>query len=277
MTVNSAYDSSDLVASAERVRANCVRLDHNAGSGGAHFGPALSLVEIMVALYSQFLDVAPERSHDPERDRLILSKGHGSLALYATLHEFGFIPSEVLDRCETDGSPLPGQLIRNLDFGIEFSSGSLGMGLSFGVGLALSARMSASAREVVVIMGDGETNEGSAWEAAMSAAHFGLQNLTAVVDINGLQSDGPTAEVIDFDHSAAWRGFGWDVVEVVDGHDLEELIRSFSQPKTGKPRVVLARTVKGKGIEFMENVAEWHHGRMSDAQAEQAMRDAGAS
>ena len=153
---------------------------------------------------------------------MILSKGHGSLALYTVLHEFGHISADVLETAELDGTRLPGQPIRDRELGVEFSSGSLGMGLGYGVGLALSARMMDSSRRVFVVMGDGETNEGSVWEAAMAATHFGLGSITAVVDVNDLQSDGSTSEIMSFDHAAAWRGFGWDVVEV-DGHSIPAL------------------------------------------------------
>lgn len=249
---------------AARARHAVIELGHGAGPGGAHFGPALSLVEIMTALYD-VADVDPASKRDVSRDRVVLSKGHGSLALYAVLHEFGYVPEQILRTAEQDGTRLPGQPIRDNDLGIEFSSGSLGMGLGYGVGLALSARMAQSARRVFVVMGDGETNEGSVWEAAMAAAHFGLGQLTAVIDVNGIQSDGPTEQIMSFDHAAAWRGFGWDV-QTVDGHSIAELRRALTSPGTGSPRCVLARTVKGKGVSFMEDDPAWHHGRMTDAQ-----------
>ncbi len=202
----------------------------------------------------------------------ILSKGHGSLALYAVLHEYGYIDAAVLVTAEQDGTVLPGQPIRNRELGIEFSSGSLGMGLSFGVGLALSARMSASDRSIYVVMGDGETNEGSVLEAAMSASHFELGHLTAIVDVNSLQSDGPTSEVMDCDLRAIWGGFGWDVIEV-DGHSIPELRVALLRPASSRPRCILAHTIKGKGVSFMEAVSEWHHGRMTDAQFEAASQE----
>ena len=204
---------------------------------------------------------------------MILSKGHGSLALYTVLHEVGLIPSTVLETCETDGSVLPGQPIRRREYGIEFSSGSLGLGLSFGVGLALSARLHARDSRVFVVMGDGETNEGSVWEAAMSAAHYELGNLVAVIDMNDLQSDGPTERVLRMDHEALWRAAGWEV-RVVDGHDVAALAEVLGAPPGGKPRVVLARTVKGKGVDFMEGNPDWHHGRMSEDQVNSAMTQA---
>jgi transketolase len=254
-----------LNALAARARRAVVRIGHDAGGQGAHFGPALSLVEIMTALYGIAVRHSPTDRLSPNRDRVILSKGHGSLALYTVLHEYGYIDAEVLATAERDGSPLPGQPIRNRELGIEFSSGSLGMGLSFGVGLALSARMMSSNRSIFVIMGDGETNEGSVWEAATSAAHYQLGSLTAIVDVNDLQSDGLTSQVMSGDLHAIWRGFGWDVVEL-DGHSISELRAAFALPMNSVPRCILAHTIKGKGISFMEGVPEWHYGRMTDSQ-----------
>lgn len=242
-----------------------VRIGHDAGSQGAHFGPALSLVEVMTALYGIAVRHSPIDRLNLDRDRVILSKGHGSLALYTVLHEYGYIDAALLATAEKDGSSLPGQPIRNRELGIEFSSGSLGMGLSFGVGLALSARMMSSDRSIFVVMGDGETNEGSVWEAAMSAAHYGLGHLTAIVDVNDLQSDGLTSEVMACDHPAIWAGFGWDVIEL-DGHSVSELRACFARPTSSQPRCILAHTTKGKGISFMEGVSEWHHGRLTDEQ-----------
>jgi transketolase len=258
-----------LAGVASRSRKLIVSLGHEAGGQGAHFGPALSLVEIMTVLYGTGVRHSPEDRLDPERDRVVLSKGHGSLALYAALHEFGYIDAERMDTAEKDGTLLPGQPIRNRSLGIEFSSGSLGMGLSFGVGLALSARLMSSARAVYVVMGDGETNEGSVWEAAMSAAHFELGNLMAIVDVNGLQSDGATTDVLSCRLHDMWTGFGWDVVDV-DGHSIPGLRDIFSRPAGTTPRCILARTVKGKGVSFMEHAAEWHHGRLTEAQFETA-------
>lgn len=250
---------------AARARSAVLRIGHDAGGQGAHFGPALSLIEIMTALYGIAVRHSPTDRRSLNRDRVILSKGHGSLALYTVLHEYGYIDAAVLATAEKDGSLLPGQPIRNQELGIEFSSGSLGMGLSFGVGLALSARMMSSDRSIFVIMGDGETNEGSVWEAAMSAAHFKLGSLTAIIDVNDLQSDGLTSQVMGSDLRAMWEGFGWEVDEL-NGHSISELRTALARPMNSIPRCLLAHTIKGKGVSFMESVPEWHHGRMTDAQ-----------
>lgn len=255
---------------ATRARAETIQVGHDAGPQGAHFGPALSLIEVMATLYGAVLRVDPQNPYDPNRDRMILSKGHGSLALYTVLHQVGFITDEVMSTCETDGSSLPGQPIKNLEMGIEFSSGSLGLGLAYGVGLALSARLSKRDTRVFVVMGDGETNEGSVWEAAMMAAHENLNQLVAVVDVNDLQSDGSTVEVMEMDHQALWKAVGWEVV-VVDGHDIEALISAFAISPSTKPLAILAQTVKGKGVDFMEANPDWHHGRMSPDQLNAAL------
>ncbi len=275
MTSLDAGPRIDLHRVVDNARRHTLRLGHAAGGTGAHYGPALSLIEVMAVLYD-VARVSPASVADPDRDRVILSKGHGSLALYAVLHEYGFIDRDILDTAETDGTRLPGQPIRDLDLGIEYSSGSLGMGLSYGLGLEMSGRRLGSDRRVFVVMGDGETNEGSVWEAAMAAAHHGAGALTAVVDVNDLQSDGSTAEIMSCDHASVWRGFGWDVHEV-DGHDLEALRGVLAERITGRPRCVLARTVKGKGISFMEGAAHWHHGRLTPDQLAQARAELGAA
>jgi transketolase len=269
------YTEYELSQIAGRARQSVVRLGYAAAGQGAHYGPALSLIEILTALYGSVPGLSSAKRGLGERDRMILSKGHGSLGLYAVLHEFGFIDDETLALAETDGSALPGQPKRDLGLGIEFSSGSLGMGLSFGLGLALSARLSGHPRRVFVVMGDGETNEGSVWEAAMSAAHFGLDNVVAMIDVNNLQSDGPTTEVMSCDLAAAWRGFGWAVDEV-DGHSLSQLREAItSQPDGSRPRCILAHTRKGKGVSFMEGVAEWHHGLLTSEQYQTASTELG--
>lgn len=266
------FTDAELEDVASRCRRLIVKIGHEAGAFGAHFGPALSLVEIMTAVYGTAVRHTPSECSHVDRDRVILSKGHGSLALYAVLHENGFIDEERILTAEKDGTTLPGQPIRNRELGIEFSSGSLGMGLAFGVGLALSARMTESQRNVYVIMGDGETNEGSVWEAAMAGSHFRLGHLTAIIDVNDLQSDGPTAQIMSCSLAEMWRSFGWDVIEV-DGHSVAELRAALTTPLTDRPRCVLARTVKGKGVSFMEGAAEWHHGRLTEAQFETAWQD----
>lgn len=263
-------DTHELTALSAVIRRQCLESGHAAGPGGAHFGPALSLVEIMAVLYGRILRVDPSTCFTPERDRLILSKGHGSLALYSALHAKGFIPEDVMATCESDGSRLPGQPIRDRHLGVEYSSGSLGMGLSYGLGIALSARLKSQPTHVYVVMGDGETNEGSVWEAAMAASHLALGNLTAIVDCNSLQSDGETAAILSMNHAALWKAAGWLVIEVPDGHSIPALLHAFEQHEVDRPRVILATTVKGRGISFMEGDPNWHHGALTSAQADLA-------
>lgn len=258
---------------AERMRETALELAHNAGKNGAHLGGGLSAIEIMAVLYGYVMNI-PQDQSDLNRDRFILSKGHGTLAYYTALYEAGLITKEKLYTFETDGGELPGQPCRNLSLGIETSSGSLGMGLSIGVGLALAAKRQGRDNRVYVLLGDGECNEGSVWEAAMSAIHFGLSNLTAIVDQNRLQSDGACSEVFrTAPLEQMWAGFGWKPL-CVDGHNAAALMKAFDQcAEESAPCVILAQTVKGKGVSFMENDRAWHHGVLSDALYERALEE----
>jgi transketolase len=230
-------------------------------AGRGHVGPALSLVEILRVLYDDVLAVRPGDPDWAERDRCILSKGHGCLALYAVLADKGFFPLAELDRfCAADGI-LGGHPERGMVPGVEASTGALGHGLSIGVGLALAARMRGSAWRVFAVLGDGELNEGSVWEAAMCAGKHGLDRLTAVIDYNGFQSYGPLDEVQGLEPlDAKWESFGFAVAEV-NGHDVEELRRVFARVPLagGRPSAIICHTVKGRGIPEAENNAAWHH------------------
>lgn len=236
-------------------------VDALAGGGRGHIGSSLSMLEILRVLYDEVLRVRPDDPDWPERDRCILSKGHGCLGLYAILADKGFFPTEALTSFCRPGSFLGGHPEASKIPGVEASTGALGHGLSIGVGMALAQRMARRSSRVFVIMGDGEINEGSVWEAAMSAAKHGLENLTAIVDYNKIQSAGPTAEILELEPLAdKWRAFGF-AVEEVDGHDVPALSALFGRlPLTaGKPTAVIAHTVKGKGIPFAEHDPEWHH------------------
>lgn len=231
------------------------------GGGRGHLGSSMSMIEILRVLYDSYLHV---RADDPtwaDRDRLVLSKGHGCLALYAQLSDKGFLPrAELRTFCKAE-SRMGGHPERAKLPGVEASTGALGHGLPIGVGLALAARIRNARYRVVVITGDGEINEGSVWEAAMSAAKHRLDNLTVFVDYNKLQSYGPTCEVLDLEPLAdKWRAFGFETVEI-DGHDvsvLEELVTRLPLAQ-GKPTAVICHTVKGKGFPFAEGQADWHH------------------
>lgn len=231
------------------------------GGGRGHIGSTMSLVEILRVLYDSYLKYQPTNPNWPERDRFILSKGHGCLALYAILVDKNFFPKEYLRTFCKPTSLLGGHPERGKVPGIEASTGALGHGLSMGVGMALVAKIREQTYRVVVVVGDGEINEGSVWEAAMSAAKHKLSNLTVFVDYNKLQSYGPNSEVLNLEPLAdKWRSFGFEVVEV-DGHDiiaLEQVIKRLPLNNL-KPTVVICHTIKGKGFPFAEGKAEWHH------------------
>jgi transketolase len=241
--------------------------------GKGHTGPALSLVEIVTALYFAVLRLDPENPKHPARDRFLLSKGHACTALYAALAERGFFPPSRLDEYYRLDSLLGGHPVNGLP-GIEASTGSLGHGLPIAVGMALAARLDRRDHGVFTVLGDGENQEGSVWEAAMAAAHYRLDRLVAVIDRNGLEIDGPTETVMALEPlPQKWESFGW-AVQTVDGHDPSALGKTLrSAPFVpGKPSVVIAKTVKGKGIDFIENRKEWHHRAPDEKQAEEAFR-----
>jgi transketolase len=230
-------------------------------AGRGHLGPALSLIEIMRVLYDDILRVRPHEARWPERDRCILSKGHGCLALYAVLADKGFFPTETLATFCMHDSILGGHPEFPMIPGVEATTGALGHGLSIGVGIALALRMRGSQARVFVVTGDGELNEGSVWEAAMGASKHRLENLVTVVDYNKFQSYGPTSEVVELEPLAdKWRSFGFAVDEV-SGHDVAALRKALRAVpyQTGKPSVLICHTVKGKGVPDAENNAEWHH------------------
>lgn len=237
-----------------------------------HIGSALSIADIVACLFGNCLRVT--RPDDPERDRFVLSKGHAALALYAALFLKDWISQDTLDSFNGDGSLL-GVHPESALPGIDFSTGSLGHGLSVGAGAALAARLQNSPRNVFVLLSDAECNEGSTWEAVMFAAHHRLSNLTAVIDLNGQQALGYTKDVLDLaGMRERWQSFGWDAREV-DGHNVEALREAFGRPVSGSnaPRVVVARTTFGKGVSFMEGQLKWHYLPMSDDEYQQAMRE----
>jgi transketolase len=237
-----------------------------------HIGSALSIADIVIALYGSVLRVTDP--DDGDRDRFVLSKGHAALALYAALFLKGWITEEKLNTFCGDGSPLaahPESVLR----GVDFSTGSLGQGLSMGAGAALAARLRGSTRRTFVLVSDAECNEGSLWEAVMFAAHHQLANLVAIVDLNGQQAFGYTDQVLDLSPLAErWRAFGWDVHEV-DGHDVAQITQTVEQLCTtcGPPHVLIARTIFGKGVSYMENQIKWHYWPMSDEEYLQALAE----
>jgi transketolase len=254
-----------------RALAKQIRLAILTGSKQAnvgHIGSALSVVEIIAALYGKVLRVAAP--DDPERDRFILSKGHAALALYAALRARGWIDDTALASYCGDHS-LAGTHPDHQLAGIDFSTGSLGLGLPFGAGAALAARLSGSGRRVYVLVSDAECNEGSVWESVMFAAQHGLSNLVAIIDANGQQALDQTHRVLDLSPlEARWAAFGWQT-QVVDGHDPGQLTRALSSVSSSAPRVVVARTVFGKGVSFMEGQIKWHYMPMNDDEYRQAV------
>ena len=262
---------NELRRKAITIRQHVIKMISARGKG--HTGPALSMVEIAAALYFGVLRVDPENPKHPGRDRFLLSKGHACTALYASLAERGFFPVARLDEYYRLDSLLGGHPVNGLP-GIEASTGSLGHGLPMAVGMALAAKMDRRDHRVFTVLGDGETQEGSVWEAAMAASHYKLDRLVAVVDRNGLEIDGPTETVMALEPLAQkWESFGWAVCSV-DGHDLSSLVQTLKSAPfgSGKPSVVIAKTVKGKGIDFIENRKEWHHRAPDPQQAEEAFR-----
>lgn len=233
--------------------------------GPAHLGGALSMVEIIVALYGSALRFDSNNPYWEDRDRFILSKGHGVLAFYACLAEFGFFPKDNLATFKKNGSDLIAHPVMNMSLGIESSNGSLGHGISFATGISWALRKKLKNNHTYVLLGDGECEEGSVWEAAAAAGKFCLNNLTAIVDANGLQSDGPVVSTNNAQQIAdKFKASGWTSV-IVDGHDFGELCLALSLAENSiAPRAIVANTVKGKGISFMENNNAWHHNRLTE-------------
>jgi transketolase len=253
-----AMQGLDLVELAAEMRQQIVEMIVRAGSG--HPGGSLSVADILTVLFFRTMRLDPEHPDWPERDRLVLSKGHAAPALYAALAMRGYFPVDELATLRQLGSRLQGHPDMKKLPGVEMSTGSLGQGLSAANGMALGLRLQGSDSHVFVIMGDGEMQEGQIWEAAMTAAHYQLDNVIGIVDHNRLQIDGPVQSVMGVEPLAEkWRSFGWHVVEL-DGHDLAALAEAFEEAKArrGQPTLILAQTIKGKGFAFMENKAEWH-------------------
>jgi len=244
-------------------------------SQSSHIGSSLSIVEILVTLYYNILNIETDIEsywNRIDRDRFILSKAHGSSALYAILAEKGFFPQNYLKKYYSDEGILPGHLDRTSVPGIEFSAGALGHGFSAAIGMSISYEQSKNSGKIFVLIGDGECNEGSIWEGAMLAAHLKLKNLTAIIDYNKIQSFGRTNDVINQEPIIdKWKAFGWDVIEV-NGHDFSELISAFNKPQN-KPKMIISHTIKGKGISFMEDKLEWHYKSPNKEQLEIALKE----
>lgn len=259
---------------ARTVRAHILRM--SSISQAPHVASALSCVDILVSLYFCVARLYPARADAPDRDRIILSKGHGCAALYACLAECGFMEVSQLSTYATDGSMLAEHPSRGALPGIEATTGSLGHGLGIGVGLALAGKIQGNRARVFVVLSDGECNEGSTWEAALWAPRHSLDNVTAIVDFNKLQASGRSTEVTQL-HPLPdkWRAFGWNTVEI-DGHDFEQLVPALAAPGSGQPRAIMAHTIKGKGVSFMENDLEWHYRAPSEEDLCRALEEVAA-
>ncbi len=255
-----------LKQTAARVRLGALRGVHAAKSG--HPGGSLSVADILTYLYFEEMRVDPTRPKWEDRDRLVLSKGHTAPALYAVLAEKGFFPSDELDGLRNIDSFLQGHPDMKGTPGIDMSTGSLGMGVSAACGMALAAKIDGKDYRTYAVIGDGESEEGQVWEAAMFAAHYSLDNLCFIIDLNGLQIDGKITDVMNpTPHDKKFEGFGFNVI-TADGHDFESLEAAFAAARAakGRPSVIIAKTVKGKGVSFMENEASWHGTAPNDEQ-----------
>lgn len=267
----------NLVETARRIRRHLVKMSH-AGKA-PHLGSALSTVEILVSLYWNVADISPETSSHSNRDRVILSKGHAAAALYATLAERGFIPVSQLATYAKSGSSLPEQMSPNCIPGVEAATGSLGHGLPMGLGMALAGKIQNQNYRTWVIMSDGECNEGSVWEAAMTAPAFQLNRVTVIVDYNGWQATGRSDKTLNLAPlTDKWKAFGWAVTET-DGHDHSQLITAMQQgfQNNEKPTAIIAKTTKGRGISFMEDDNNWHYRIPDSTELENALAELGES
>jgi len=254
----------------KKIRKSILKM--NSKSSASHSGSALSIVDILTVLYFKVLNIDARNPNFIDRDKFILSKGHASSALYATLAEKGFFGKSLLDGFYLDGGLLPGHLDKESVPGIEVSSGSLGHGLSIGIGMAIANKVDQKNSKVYIICGDGELNEGSMWEAAMFAAHQKLNNLILIVDYNKLQGYGKTNDVINLEplHDK-FQAFNWHVIQI-DGHNYQE-IENALLVETIKPKVIIAHTIKGKGVSYMENEFVWHYKSPNDEQLKQALSE----
>lgn len=252
---------------AQAIRRDVLEMTLHSGKQGGHIGGAFSCAEILAVLYGWIMNISPQNKTAEDRDRFVLSKGHSAIGLYAALYENGFLTKDELDTFEKDGSPFPTHCVRNPDYGIEISSGSLGVGLSIGVGMALAVRQKELPSKIFVLLGNGECNEGCVWEAAMLAGQLGLSNLIAIIDDNQMQLDGFSKEIIAFEQkSEVFSSLGWETIQT-DGHSVSALIKALETAiENERPTAVIAATVKGKGSALTERNPAFHHAVISQQQ-----------
>jgi transketolase len=274
MAASETEQIKNIKSFALQVRKNILEMAVSAGADSAHFGGALSITEIVSTLFAYQMKIDKKNPNWEERDRFILSKGHACLAYYAALCEVGYISREELKTFEKNDTNLLGHPVINNNLGIDFSNGSLGMGLSLGIGVAISSKKKKKNFNVYVIVGDGECNEGSIWEAAMAASNFKLDNLYVLIDKNNFQQTGSNKEIMNVENlKDKWSSFGWYTAEL-DGHSIKDLLNFFKESKNiKKPKAIIANTIKGKGFSFSENNNEWHHSVLSKSFHEKAIKE----
>ena len=270
-------EKADLETRARHVRRHIIEMLAAAGSG--HPGGSLSAVDVLVALYFGKMQHDPRNPHWADRDRFVLSKGHACPALYAVLAECEYFPHDEIYTLRKFGSILQGHPDSRKTPGVNISSGSLGQGLSAAIGMALAARLDKRDYRTYVVLGDGEVQEGQIWEAAMTAAHYKVDNLCAILDYNGLQIDGPIQDVMNPEPlPEKWSAFGWNVLRI-NAHDFEQILDGLDRAEQtkGRPTIIIASSIKGKGVSFMENVAEWHGKAPSKEEADRALAEMDAT
>ena len=274
MNTNTSDHIANIKKFTLKVRKNILEMAVAAGADSAHFGGALSIAEIVSILFAYQMKIDKKNPNWEGRDRFILSKGHACLAYYAALCEIGYISKEELKTFEKNDTNLLGHPVINRKLGIDFSNGSLGMGLSLGIGVAISSKKKKKNFNVYVIVGDGECNEGSIWEAAMAAPNLKLDNLYAIIDKNNFQQTGSNKEIMSVEPlKDKWSSFGWHTVEL-DGHNIKELYNFFNDSsKINKPKAIIANTIKGKGFSFSENNNDWHHSILTKSFYDKALKE----
>tara|TARA_B100000767_G_scaffold192336_1_gene179503 strand:- start:1428 stop:2255 length:828 start_codon:yes stop_codon:yes gene_type:complete len=267
------FDPKKIEAFSKQIRKKILDLSFYAGSSSSHFGGALSSADIVAVLFGSIMNFNKNNFQNSNRDRFILSKGHGCMVHYAALNVLGIIPDEILKTFEKDESDLLGHPVKNSKYGIDFSTGSLGMGLSIGIGLALAFKRKRMENRVFVIVGDGECNEGSIWESALCAPNLNLNNLTVIVDHNNFQQTGSNKEIMDVSNlEKKWSSFNWKT-HSVNGHEISEITKILNNHDEKFPQAIIANTIKGKGFSFSENNNDWHHKVMTKKNYDEALKE----
>ena len=266
-------DLDEIKILSKKIRRKILDLSHYAGASSSHFGGALSSVEIIATLFGKIMNFDKDNYKDVTRDRFILSKGHGCLVYYSILNILNIISDDQLKTFEKDNSKLLGHPVKNQELGIDFSTGSLGMGFSLAPGVAIALKKKKLSNKVFVLIGDGECNEGSIWETALSAPNLNLDNLTVIIDNNSFQQTGSNQEIMDIgDLEKKWSSFNW-ITKKIDGHNPDEIFNALKPTDEKLPKVLICKTVKGKGFSFSENNNDWHHKIMSKDNYDLALKE----